>query len=275
MDSFSFVALGGAICAVVALTAMNANAAREATEPAGASGGGAPGDQDQGGAGSQAGSGAEPGGSQGGPGAAGVGALGEGASTGVPAVRAPGGLGASPVRPERAQDALRRMKEILGRALDLAREAREQQDVVKLNCVNEKLTSVKGLLRIAEQANIGMQEALARTDTDSAQHEFTKVMIALERAEHLRAETEGCVGAEAAYTGETDLKVEEEEAATGSASRPGVDPAKDAGAPGGKVAEAPAAEAPPEPGEPSTSPVGDLTRQVEIPPARAPVSGFS
>src|SRR5689334_16326452 len=42
------------------------------------------------------------------------------------------------------RDALRRVTEILG-------EARGSKDIVQLNCVNEKVTQIKGLLRISEE----------------------------------------------------------------------------------------------------------------------------
>ena len=54
------------------------------------------------------------------------------------------------------------MREILSRVLKHLEEAREERDVIKLNCVNEKLTAIKGLLKISEQADVSMQEALAR-----------------------------------------------------------------------------------------------------------------
>ncbi len=73
----------------------------------------------------------------------------------------------------------------LGKKLE---EARDSKDVVKLNCVNEKLTQIKGLLRIAEQADIALQEAVAKRETSGAQHEYTKVAIANDKVRQLRAD---------------------------------------------------------------------------------------
>jgi hypothetical protein len=88
-------------------------------------------------------------------------------------------------------------------------EARASKDVVKLNCVNEKLTNIKGLLRISEQADVSLQEAVAKREEQAAEHEFTKVTIARQKIEQLKAEAEQCVGLLAFETGPTEVFVEE------------------------------------------------------------------
>jgi hypothetical protein len=103
---------------------------------------------------------------------------------------------------------IERMKETLKRMLALLEEARGAKDVVKLNCVNEKLTQVKGLVRISEQAEIGMQEAVSQRDNEVSNHEFTKISLASHRSEQLRADTESCVGELAIYSGDTIVVVE-------------------------------------------------------------------
>lgn len=115
---------------------------------------------------------------------------------------------------ERTGTALSRMRQILTRVIDHLKNARAEKDIVKLNCVNDKLTNVKGLLRISEQADVTMQEAIARRDTESAEHEFTKVIIAQRKTEQLLAESEACVGELAVYAGDTEveMEVEDEEA---------------------------------------------------------------
>lgn len=100
------------------------------------------------------------------------------------------------------------MKTTLRRVLQFLEEAREERDVVKLNCINEKLTAVKGLLRISENSELTLQEALARRDSDSADHEYEKIAIAARKVERLRAESEACVGELAVYSGETEVEVE-------------------------------------------------------------------
>jgi hypothetical protein len=95
------------------------------------------------------------------------------------------------------------LKSVLGKL----EEARNTKDVVKLNCVNEKLTQVKGLLRISEQSDVALQEAVAKKDATSAEHEYTKVTIASAKVEQLKGEAEQCIGALAFRTDE-NLSVE-------------------------------------------------------------------
>src|SRR5262245_31175962 len=78
----------------------------------------------------------------------------------------------------RSNDAVTRMRGVLKDVLGKLEEARNTRDIVKLNCVNEKLTQIKGLLRISEQSDVAMQEAIAKGEKQSSDHEYTKVSIA-------------------------------------------------------------------------------------------------
>jgi len=115
-----------------------------------------------------------------------------------------------PQKLERSAKALTSMRTALREVLEKLQEARNTKDVVKLNCVNEKLTQIKGLLRISEQADVGLQEAVARKETTATQHEYTKVMIAQQKVTQLRSETEECIG-QLAFRTDENLSVEVEE----------------------------------------------------------------
>jgi len=114
-----------------------------------------------------------------------------------------------PEKLRRSADALARMKNVLKEVLSKLEEARNTKDVVKLNCVNEKLTQVKGLLRISEQSDVSLQEAVAKKESSQAEHEFTKVMIARQKVDQLRAEAEECIG-QLAFRTDENLTVEVE-----------------------------------------------------------------
>ncbi len=109
---------------------------------------------------------------------------------------------------ERSTEYLKQMRQGLKAVLSKLEEARASKDVVKLNCVNEKLTNIKGLLRISEQADIALQEAVAKKEEQASEHEYTKVTIARSKVEQLRAEAEQCVGMLAFETGPTEVIVE-------------------------------------------------------------------
>ena len=111
---------------------------------------------------------------------------------------------------ERSSKALGAMREVLRDVLGKLEEARRAKDVVKLNCVNEKLTQIKGLLRISEQADVALQESVARKDNTSSEHEYTKVLIAHQKVSGLRSEAEKCIG-QLAFQADENMSVEVEE----------------------------------------------------------------
>ncbi len=108
----------------------------------------------------------------------------------------------------RSKAALERMRAALAQVLKYLGEAREERDVVKLNCVNEKLTAIKGLLKISEQAQTSLLEFIARRNVEAAVHKFDMIMIAKRKIDQLLGESEGCIGEMAVYVGDTQVEVE-------------------------------------------------------------------
>src|SRR5262249_17734511 len=86
---------------------------------------------------------------------------------------------------QQAKSYIEKMNEIVKRMVQLQEIARREKDVIKLNCVNDKLLQLKQLLNIADQANNNMQEAIARGDEDARYHEFGRVTIAYQQAQGL------------------------------------------------------------------------------------------
>ncbi len=91
---------------------------------------------------------------------------------------------------------VQKMREVLKVVLGMLEQARNLKDVIRLNCVNEKLTQIKGFIRIAEQADVALQENVAKKEELGANHEFTKIEIAAQRVAQIRAEAEACGGTE-------------------------------------------------------------------------------
>lgn len=94
---------------------------------------------------------------------------------------------------EASAEQIARMKASLKQVLARVEEARNEKDVVKLNCVNEKLTQIKALLKVAEQADVALHEAVANKDP-GASSEFVKIGIARSKVEVLRGQSEQCIG---------------------------------------------------------------------------------
>lgn len=107
----------------------------------------------------------------------------------------------------KANEAVAKMQTTFENAVKKLEDARNSKDVVQLNCTNEKVTQIKGLLRIAEQSGIALKEAVAmivavangqtppRSAVDTSNDEYLKIVIASNRVTQLGAEAEGCIGA--------------------------------------------------------------------------------
>jgi hypothetical protein len=86
--------------------------------------------------------------------------------------------------------------------------AKKDQDVIRLNCLLDKLTQVKVNGNMMDQALQSLQECVARRDESAELHEYTRVTIINQKAQVLRTEADGCVGAETNYVGPTKVVVE-------------------------------------------------------------------
>jgi hypothetical protein len=100
------------------------------------------------------------------------------------------------------------MKSELSKVLGILANANKEKDVMKINAVNRSLQSIKGLLRIAEQAEMAMQEAIASGEQDTAAHEFHKIFIAHMKIQELSLEAEQSVGQAAFDVGSTTVEVQ-------------------------------------------------------------------
>lgn len=109
---------------------------------------------------------------------------------------------------DRVEKMVGEQRKTLARVTEILAGARASKDIVQLNCVNEKLTQVKGLLKISEQASLQMYEAIASAANDLVNHEYTKVVVAHQKSQVLRAEAEQCVGENSVYSGDTSVDVE-------------------------------------------------------------------
>lgn len=73
-------------------------------------------------------------------------------------------------------------------------DARRSQNINRVNCVNDALTTMNGLKRLADSNYTALQECASRKDADCAEHEYVKVSIAFNKAEELQGQLKGCGG---------------------------------------------------------------------------------
>jgi hypothetical protein len=109
-----------------------------------------------------------------------------------------------------ASDAIERMHGSVKQTIVRVEDARNEKDVVKLSCVNEKLTQMKGLLKVAEQSSVAFKEALASKDP-LADTEYAKIGIAKSKIDALGNEAQQCIG-QLAYIVDEKTTVEVQQA---------------------------------------------------------------
>lgn len=108
----------------------------------------------------------------------------------------------------RSENLIEEMKSMLDRVLAIQQVARKQKDVIRLNCVNDRLLQVKKLLNIAESSRNDLVEAIAADNETDRYHQFGKVKISHEKVSVLRDEAEACVGEELIFLGPTEVVVD-------------------------------------------------------------------
>jgi hypothetical protein len=107
-----------------------------------------------------------------------------------------------------SKEFMTKMQATLSRVVQLQEVARKQKDIIKLNCVNDKLVQIKGNMNVAETATTGLHESIARNDEQQRNHEFTRISLTNQKVQVLGQEAENCIGEDLTYVGQTDVKVE-------------------------------------------------------------------
>jgi hypothetical protein len=109
---------------------------------------------------------------------------------------------------QQAADYMLKMRSTETRATKLQDDARKRKDVIKLNCVSDKLVQIKGHIAVANQTMTGLSTAIARSDSPAGQHEFTRMTLIFQKVSVLGTEAENCIGEDASYVGETKVDVD-------------------------------------------------------------------
>ncbi len=85
---------------------------------------------------------------------------------------------------------------------DLLDRARQERDIIKVNCLNDKLTQVDVTLRSAREHQELLQTSVSINNDGQRNHEFTLLNIFRTRTEALGTEARQCVGEETAGFGD-------------------------------------------------------------------------
>jgi hypothetical protein len=98
--------------------------------------------------------------------------------------------------------------------MHLQAKARQEKDVIKLNCINDKLVQLKAQVNIFDAANASLKaglEASSAASADDKQTAFAEVTSIGEAVRSLRAEADICVGEPELYKQESSSDVKRPE----------------------------------------------------------------
>ena len=109
---------------------------------------------------------------------------------------------------EQSRDYRKQMDEVSLQIQAQADKARKDKDIIRLNCLLDKLSQLRVNVSIMDQAIQSLQDSITRNDQDGMLHEYTRVTIVNQKAQVLRSEADACIGAETNYIGPTKVEVE-------------------------------------------------------------------
>jgi len=107
-----------------------------------------------------------------------------------------------------AKEYFKGMGDVLKRIQTLQDQAKREKDIIRLNCVTDKLVQARVNVNIGEQSMATMQESIARNDEGGQTHEFTRLTIVNQKVTVLGAEAENCIGEDLSFVGATRVDVE-------------------------------------------------------------------
>ena len=86
--------------------------------------------------------------------------------------------------------------------------AREEKDVVKSLCLNDKLNQVDLATRTATDRMSGLEAAVAANDAERVKHQYTVILVLRERVTTLVSEANQCIGEDVGFVGESNVTME-------------------------------------------------------------------
>lgn len=105
-----------------------------------------------------------------------------------------------------AEAILARMEGARSMVRQALEKARVQRDVVKTLCLNDKMNQLDVAIRSARERREALGAAAQRNDNDLSSHEFTILSVLRTRSDQLTAEANQCIGQEAGFDGDSDVK---------------------------------------------------------------------
>jgi hypothetical protein len=98
--------------------------------------------------------------------------------------------------------------QISRRVLAMLDEARRERDIIRVTCLNDKLTQINAHRRTLEDRIESLEEAVNVGDEDRRNHEFTVITVLGQHFRTLEQEAASCIGQDIFETGTTRVVTE-------------------------------------------------------------------
>lgn len=96
-----------------------------------------------------------------------------------------------------------RGEQISRRVLAMLDEARRERDIIRVTCLNDKLTQINAHRRTLENRLENLQQAVGTSDSERRNHEFTVITVIGQHFRTLEQEAGACIGQDIFETGTT------------------------------------------------------------------------
>ncbi len=106
-----------------------------------------------------------------------------------------------------ANELMNSMSGMLRHVAQLREKASKEKDIIKLNCVNDKLMPMKAQVNLAESARVQLDQSIGANDDAGRYAAYADVTISNDKVKDLRDQADACVGDALSYIGVTDVQV--------------------------------------------------------------------
>ncbi len=97
---------------------------------------------------------------------------------------------------------------IVQRITGLLEQATKDKDIIRVNCLKDKLSQLKAATDMMDREIQNLSDAVARNIEGDAHHSYTRVAILNQKIKTVEAAAEECVGQALNYVGATKVEVE-------------------------------------------------------------------
>ena len=85
-------------------------------------------------------------------------------------------------------------RELQGVSALLEQAEKKERNISKINCVNSKLLSIKGFVKVSEQSYLQLKDAASSKDNETVNHNYLLIALGNDKVSRLSEEARLCVG---------------------------------------------------------------------------------